>query len=190
MTPVVGPDLPERVITVKLTQADLNVALERVDLAQIRFHSGTLTLTKDTPLLTVSARIHPDMGPGRLRLAIPFAEIRGLRGAGWLVRKTLNWVWNWLDGKLEDFISNQLAAHGLPWDLVWVDSYRDAAGSKVATVNISPVVLNDYLARQGLPGLDGLALRLAGIDVEPHSLSLRVQLVPRQVATGAADASF
>lgn len=188
MTPVpVGTVLPERVLTIRLTAADLNAALSRVSAVQVSFANGCFEVAKEIALVTLSLRIHPDVGPGRLRLAIPFAEIHGVRGAGWLVRKALPILWNWLDAKLEDTLSNELAAHGLPWDLVWVDGQRDASGSKVATINISPTVLNDWLQQQPLPGLDGLAARLAGVAVEPAALVLRVQLVPRHIAFGADD---
>jgi hypothetical protein len=166
--------MTERIITIRLSAADINAVLARVSAAHVRFAHGAFVARKDLPLVSVAARVHLDARAGRLRLAIPFAEIEGVRGAGWLVRRTLQMTWHWLDARLEEAIVDQLAAHGLPWDLVWVDGYRDPHGGKVATVNISPVVLNDWLGQQPLPG--GLRARLVEVDVEPEALLLKLQL--------------
>jgi hypothetical protein len=86
-------------------------------------------------------------------------------------------VWHWFDERLESVIANQLSARGLPWDLVWVDDARDEQGRPEAIVNLSPVVLNEWLVRQAF--VDGLALRLAALRVEHDAVSVSLQLVPQ-----------
>jgi hypothetical protein len=172
----VAERMPERVITVRLTSADLNLLLARAPGLDVTFAAGRFTVRKVLALVTLTAEVIPEAEAGRWRLVVPFSRVRADKGAGWLVRGALRAAWHWLDANLDRFVAEKLEAQGLPWDLLWVDGGRDEQGGKVVSVHLSPAVLNAWLAQR--PLLGPYAARVVGAKIEPEALLLTMQLAP------------
>jgi hypothetical protein len=131
-------------------------------------------VTKEFGPVAVTATVHFDLSHERLRFVVPFREIQG--AVGWAAKPILKLFWNGIEVKLESAIAEQLSARGMPWDMVWVDHSRDPEGHRVATINVSPVILNDWLQHQ--QAVPGLAPRLASMAIAHDAVTIRVQLVP------------
>lgn len=162
-------------ITVKLAARDLNRLLAAVQEARVVYAAGRITIQKKLGPLRVELQAYPDVRDGRLRVLLPFDEIRG-DGLGGLLGSLAGVAWKWLESTLEQRVQDRLAAKGLPWDLVWIDRASDPEHGTMGTINVSPVLLNQIL-RDKSPSL-ALAPRLADLAVEPDGLTLRFALGP------------
>lgn len=161
-------------IRLTLGAADINRVLATIEDAQIVFQHGHFVIDKALGPVGVVLQAHLDLGPGRLRIAVPFEEIRSRRGVR-MVGGLVATAWRWLASRLEALLADQLSKAGLPWDMVWVDQFQDDKHGLVGTVNLSPQMLNDWLARQplGLP----VGLRVAELAVAEHSITVGVALL-------------
>lgn len=168
------------VIRLTLGAADINRVLSTIEDARIVFQHGHFVIEKTVGPVGVVLHAHLDLGPGRLRVAVPFEQVRSRRGAK-VVGSIVATAWRWLASRIEAILADQLSRAGLPWDMVWVDQFRDDKHGLVGTVDLSPRMLNDWLGRQtaGLP----FGLRLAELAISEDNLTVGVALLGQDGAT-------
>lgn len=163
-------------IRIRVSERDINFFLARPGVADIRYDDGTFTVVKKIAVVTVEAKAHLDFRDDKVRVAIPFREL-GTAHTGSLLGSFAATLWPrvvepWLEKKIAD----QLAARGLPWDLVWVDTVDDPERGRVGTINFSPQTLNEWLRQKG--PVAGLVPRLVALDLSRTHLTIGLRLVP------------
>ncbi len=163
-------------ITIRLSAADINRLLADVPDATIEYREGRFHLTRRVAGMRVTAEAALDLRDGHVRVALPFSRMR-LAGSG-LLGGVTRMIWpKWVEPWLERLLEDKLAEHGLPWEMVWVDTTDDPEQGRLGTINVSPRTLNEWLRQQ--PPLGTLVPRLVGLSVEPEALHVELALVDR-----------
>lgn len=167
-------------IRIRLNEADLNRLLREAPEAEIRYHDGSFHIVKRAGPVRVTVEAHLDLRTQQIRVALPFSQMR-VDGAGALLGRATALIWpRWIEPWLERLIGDKLAEHGLPWEMVWVDTADDPEHGRMGRLTLSPRLLNEWLREQDFLG--ELAPRLVGVDVDRDGLTLAVDLVVRDGA--------
>lgn len=161
-------------IRLRVAAADLNRLLASVPDAAVVYRDGCFVVERSFGPLRVTLRAHPDLRDGRLRLAVPFAEVRGTP-FGPLVGGIAATAWRWLEARIEAALADTLVRAGLPWELVWLEQHEEPGRGRIGTINVSARVLNEWLRSRRW--VHPLALRLAAVEVDSDGVTVALTLV-------------
>ncbi len=159
-------------IELTLTEAHVNLLLDRVQDLSASYQDGCFVLHRKLPIGAASLVAVPTVESSELVLYLPFDQIRG-NITGNLMGQLTKMLWGVISDQVLKQAGPRLVAAGLPSDTLSVEQVS-FQGKKAGRIGISLRRLNEWLSRQKWVG--PLHVSVESLRFEPGLLTASLDL--------------